>query len=208
MTAEGASPAVAQGIRKITKADFETVGALMARAFDDDPMINFIVKQDAKRAKRIRAFMDAGLQKLTFPYGETYMTEAGDGAAVWNPPGGRPHGLRSDLSMLPTLIKTSGFSGLSRSVAAFSLAEKLHPKEPHYYLLGIGVEPDRQGKGVGSTLLAPMAERLDREGVPAFLESSKERNLPLYERFGFHVTKPYDLPKGGPRIWPMWRDPQ
>jgi ribosomal protein S18 acetylase RimI-like enzyme len=108
--------------------------------------------------------------------------------------------------MLPTLLKVSGLGGMKRSIAAFAQAETLHPKEPHYYLLAIGVDPSMQGKGVGSSLLAPMAERLDREGIGAYLESSKERNLPLYERFGFKVTNPFDL-KDGPRIWPMWRAP-
>jgi len=180
----------------------------MARAFDDDPLVNFMVKQDAKRTQRIRRFMDVGLTKFTFPYGETYITEAGDGAAYWNPPNQRPHGLLTDLSMLPTMVAVSGLSGVPRTASAFSLVDKKHPKVPHYYLLAIGVDPDRQGRGVGSSLLAPMAERLDREGMPAYLESTKERNLPLYERFGFKVTEAFDIAKGGPRIWAMWRDPQ
>lgn len=198
---------VSSGIRKITLADREAVVDLMTRAFDDDPLISFLAKQDERRQQRIRRFMDVGLMRLTFPFGETYMTEAGDGAALWNPPGGRPHGLRADLSLMPTLVQVAGLSGMSRAISAFSLAEKKHPKEPHYYLLGIGVDPSRQGQGVGSSLLAPMAERLDHEGVPGYLESSKERNLPLYERFGFRVTEVLQLPKGGPKVWPMWREP-
>lgn len=196
------------GIRRITKADRKSIVGLMSRAFDDDPFINYIVKQDDRRKARMRRFMDVGLMRLTLPYGESYVTEAGDGAALWNPPGGRPHGLRADLSLLPTLVRVSGVGGLARSVAAFSTAEKKHPTDPHYYLLAIGVEPARQGQGVGSSLLAPMAERLDTERIGAYLESSKERNLPLYERFGFKVREIIDLPKDGPRIWTMWRDPQ
>ncbi len=198
---------LAPGIRKITSADVDNVVGLMQRAFDDDPFINFLVKQDARRLERMVRFMRVGITRLTLPYGECYMTEAGDGGALWNPPGGRPHGIRADLSMLPTLLKVSGIGGMKRSIGAFAQAEKLHPKEPHYYLLAIGVEPAMQGKGVGSSLLAPMAERLDREGIGAYLESSKERNLPLYERYGFKVTKVFDV-KDGPRIWPMWRDPR
>ncbi|MGE3856533.1 MAG: GNAT family N-acetyltransferase [Dehalococcoidia bacterium] len=205
--ASESTPAAA-GIRKITLADRETVGALMTRAFDDDPLMRFLVKADARREERLRRFMDAGLMKLTFPYGETYITNAEDGAALWNPPGGRPHGLLADLRLLPTMIQVCGLDGVGRAMGAFSAVEKLHPKEPHYYLLGIGVDPSRQGRGVGSSLLAPMAERCDREGMPAYLESSKERNVPLYERFGFRVLDRVELPGGGPPIWPMRRDPR
>lgn len=195
------------GIRKITVSDRDTVVDMMTRAFDDDPFFNFLVKQDDRRQQRLRRFMDVGLMRLTFPFGETYMTEAGDGGALWNPPGGRPHGLIADLSMLPVLVQVAGIGGVGRAIGAFSFAEKKHPKEPHYYLLGIGVEPSRQGQGIGSSLIAPMAERLDAEGIPAYLESSKERNLPLYERFGFRVLEVLQLPKGGPKVWPMWRAP-
>jgi ribosomal protein S18 acetylase RimI-like enzyme len=198
----------ARGIRKMTAADIDAVSGLMGRAFDQDPVINFMVKQDAKRERRMRAFFEVAITRLTLPYGECYVTEAGDGATLWNPPGGRPHGLRADLALLPAMIRAAGPGGVLRAVGAFSKVEKLHPKEPHYYLLGIGVEPSRQGQGVGSSLLAPMVERLDREGIGAYLESSNERNNPLYERFGFVVREEVDLSKSGPRAWTMWRDPR
>lgn len=204
---DGATTPLAPGIRKITKADREAIVSLMCRAFDDDPFINYLVKQDARRTERMARFMDTGLMRLTFPYGETYVTEAGDGAALWNPPGGRPHGMLADLSMLPMLVRVSGLGNLTRSIGAFSRAEKLHPHEPHYYLLGIGVDPERQGRGIGSSLIAPMAERCDREGIGAYLESSKERNVPLYERFGFQVREVVEF-KDGPSVWTMWRDPK
>ena len=44
------------------------------------------------------------------------------------------------------------------------------------------------------------------DGIPAYLESSKERNVDYYSRFGFKVTGELDLPRG-PRVWAMWRDP-
>ncbi len=86
--------------------------------------------------------------------------------------------------------------------------EKKHPHAPHWYLLGLGVDPDLQGKGIGTQLMAPVLERCDREGTPAYLESSKERNVPLYERNGFRVTEEFRVPNGGPPIWMMWRDPK
>jgi hypothetical protein len=46
---------------------------------------------------------------------------------------------------------------------------------------------------------------VDRDGVGAYLESSKESNVDYYARFGFRVTEEVRLPRG-PRVWLMWRD--
>jgi GNAT superfamily N-acetyltransferase len=94
--------------------------------------------------------------------------------------------------------------GLLRSLA---LMESNHPRERHVYLPAIGVAPEWQGKGIGTALLRPMLERCDREGLPAYLEASSERNRACYERNGFVARDALQLPGGGPPLWPMWRDP-
>ena len=86
--------------------------------------------------------------------------------------------------------------------------EALHPKEPyHYYLFAIGVDPSLQGGGRGSRLIRANLDRCDAEGVPAYLENSKEQNLPFYERHGFRVIERHDMPNDGPSVWRMWREP-
>ncbi len=46
-----------------------------------------------------------------------------------------------------------------------------------------------------------------RDGVGAFLESSKESNIAFYARHGFRVLEPIELLRG-PTLWKMWRDPR
>ncbi|MSQ36428.1 MAG: hypothetical protein EXR63_04730 [Dehalococcoidia bacterium] len=67
-------------VRHIRTSDLERVADVLGRAFDDDPVINHIVKQDARRAQRVRLMMSIALKKLTFPFGETYVTEGFEGA--------------------------------------------------------------------------------------------------------------------------------
>ena len=61
--------------------------------------------------------------------------------------------------------------------------------------------------GIGSALIQPILDVCDRDEVPAYLESSKERNIDFYARHGFRVTDELALPDGPP-VWPMWRDPR
>jgi predicted N-acetyltransferase YhbS len=82
--------------------------------------------------------------------------------------------------------------------------EARHPAELHWYLAVLGTEPARQGQGIASGLMGPVLERCDKEGTAAYLESSKDSNIPYYERHGFQVTGEIQLPSG-PTVWPMWR---
>ena len=63
-------------------------------------------------------------------------------------------------------------------------------------------------RGLGSAAIAPVLTRCDAEGIPAYLESTKERNLAFYERHGFAVTGTIVVPPDGPTLWTMWREPQ
>ena len=81
---------------------------------------------------------------------------------------------------------------------------RYHPKEPHWYLPLLGVDPARQGQGLGSALLKHALAHCDAEGLPAYLESSNIKNVPLYERHGFEVLgviQPGDFPP----LYPMLR---
>jgi GNAT superfamily N-acetyltransferase len=86
--------------------------------------------------------------------------------------------------------------------------ERRHPKRPeHLYLATLGVKPSHQGRGLGSLLLGPALALCDREGLPAYLESSKERNVAFYARHGFRQTREIKLPRG-PVLYAMWREPR
>src|SRR5512133_1438798 len=159
-------------------------------------------------ARRVlRAFMEFRLRKLAFPHDEVWMTADGSAAAVWLPPPGRwqlPRPQR--LRLLPPLVR---FLGLRTAAVLGGLdrMEARHPRDPsHWYLFILGTEPAAQGRGMGSALLSHVLARVDADGMPAYLESSSERNLALYGRHGFEVTSEVAIP-GGPKIWPMWREP-
>jgi ribosomal protein S18 acetylase RimI-like enzyme len=68
------------------------------------------------------------------------------------------------------------------------------------------VKPSAQGLGVGSALLKATLAPLDAARTIAFLETSTERNVALYARFGFEQTGLIELP--GLRMWAMMRQPR
>ena len=82
------------------------------------------------------------------------------------------------------------------------------PAALHFYLQGLGTDPDRQGEGLGSAVMQPVLERCDADGLPAYLESTKERNVGFYEQHGFEVVGKEQIASDGPMLWLMWREPR
>ena len=111
------------------------------------------------------------------------------------------------MRLLPPLVRFLGLRTAS-VLGGLDRMEERHPQDPpHWYLFILGTEPAAQGRGLGSALLDQGLARVDADGMPAYLESSSERNLALYGRHGFEMTSEVVIP-GGPRIWPMWREPR
>ena len=188
-------------------ADIQPVAAALAKAFHDDPLTSWMFPDEASRPKRLTGLFSLLMRKQHLVHGEVWTLDGHPGAALWDPPDKWKLPVRDQILSLPSFLRVLG----GRTVVAMqSLAqvEKVHPREPHWYLAVLGTEPAMQGKGIGSSLMQPVLERCDSEGLPAYLESSKEKNIPFYSRHGFEVTGEIKVGRGGPTIWPMWRNPR
>ncbi len=192
-------------VRPARSADVPVLTDGLVRAFADDPVANFMFAGDRRRRHGLRTFFTSQIRRQYLPGGHVYTTEDLAGAAVWGAPDRHRNGLVELLQLLPTapyLLST-------RTVRALRLlfeVDSLHPKEPHWYLATLGTVPERQGQGVGAALLEPVLALADEDGMPAYLESSKERNVAFYARFGFVVVEELHSKVGSPPMWRMWRE--
>jgi GNAT superfamily N-acetyltransferase len=193
-------------VRKAILADAPRLAQALASAFQDDPVIAWVFPEEQRRRRVLPAFMEFRLRKLAFPHDEIWMTAGGAAAAVWLPPPGRWQLSRPQrLRLLPPLIRFLGLRTAS-VLGGLDRMEARHPHGPsHWYLFILGTEP-AQGRGLGSALLVQVLARVDADGMPAYLESSNERNIALCASHGFEVASEVAIP-GGPRIWPMARAP-
>jgi ribosomal protein S18 acetylase RimI-like enzyme len=203
----GEGPHRASEIRRASADDVPALVALLARAFDEDPVLDGAIRRDARRAAAFRRFFALALQRLTLPSCEVYTTADRRGAALWAPPGRWRQGPLAQVRQLPDWAQIAGLSRLPVVCGPLTGLLRQHPHAPHYYLFFLGVDPPCRGQGLGTALLRPVLERCDRAALPAYLENTNARNLPLYERHGFRVTREVLLAEGGPMVWPMWRVP-
>jgi len=192
------------GLRRAVKADAARLEVVMAKAFDDDPVIGWLLPDASRRPARLRRFFGVELRHLALSRGSVWTTNDLSAAALVLPPG------RWRVPLSTTLREGRAFgAGLGRAARLGMAMEWRHAREvrgPHYYVRDIGVLPEMQGRGLGSALMAPTLELCDREGLPAYLEASSERSATLYERLGFeHLAELSVL--GSPPLWLMLRAP-
>jgi GNAT superfamily N-acetyltransferase len=200
----GVTSATEQTVRPAVAADVKPLAAVMARAFYHDPPFMWMLPNPRTRLKRSRRFFAALARDKALAHGGVDVVLVGTevaGAAIWRPPGqGQTVQLRTMLGVV------RAFGRRMRAAAALANAlERAHPREPHWYLFAIGVDPAWQGTGVASALLRPRLDQCDHDGMPAYLEASKPANVPIYQHFGFEPTGNPDLPDGAPPLTAMWR---
>ncbi|MBI2708647.1 MAG: GNAT family N-acetyltransferase [Actinobacteria bacterium] len=192
--------------RMATARDDAALAQSLSRAFADDPVWRFLVPSPRRWEAGADRFFRAELAALRRRGGEVW-TVGGHAVAMWAAPDRWRGSPRELAGILP-----SGLRLFARrtpvALRALSTIEREHPRDEHWYLAVLGTDPDHQGNGLGSAVLQPVLERCDAEGIPAFLESSKERNLAFYARHGFVAGDPIELPGGGPPVWPMRREPR
>ena len=193
-------------VRSARPAEWSDLGRVLGGAFQDDPIWSWICPDPDRRREHL-AGLFAQLIKARVASGWGWTTELQEGAAVWAAPGAWKTGTSEMLRCAVPAIRAAGLGNLRTRIGALTQMEKAHPREPHWYLEFLAARVDLRGKGVGSTLMAPMIERCDTEGMPAYLESSKEENLAFYHRFGFEVTEEAVIAPGCPPLWRMWRNP-
>jgi ribosomal protein S18 acetylase RimI-like enzyme len=189
-------------ITTATASDASSAIAVVTLAFGADPAARWTWPDPHQYFEHFPSFV-----KLfggdAFAHQSAYGIDGYAGAALWLPPGIRP-----DEDALIRLLQRTGSAQFRKDGAAvFEQMTRHHPREPHWFLPFIGVDPFHQGKGHGTALMQHALIRCDRDATPAYLESSNPKNIPLYERHGFELLGKIQVGTSPP-IFPMLRRPQ
>jgi len=190
-------------VRAATWADAEPLSQTLARAFLDDPLMCFILRDEATREAKLPRLFKL-LFKLGLPHGGCDVTEGFESAALWRPPHHWEIPFYQYITNGAEFLNLFGFGGARHVTSVMDYIEKRHPHEPHWYLQVLGTDPAKQGMGFGGVSIRRHLAIADAAGMPCYLESSKASNIPIYSSFGFEVTGEL-IPPGGPTLYPMWR---
>ncbi len=197
-------------VRPGTAADRGAVADILARAFIADPAFGYIFPDAAGRAVRLQRFFTL-ITAIAPDPAQTDIAIDDHGqpvaAAVWRAPGQWQTSTATMLRRLGALLSAFG-TALPRALAMQALLDSHHPAAPHWYLQFAGCLPQAQGRGYGGAAIRSRLARCDAGRLPAALETATPSNVPLYRSLGFDVAEEFDVPRGGPHFWDMWRDAQ
>lgn len=193
-------------VRRGTAADRDGSVETVVAAFAADPLLTWVFPGDRYHAGATAAF--GCLYDLRVAGGEIRVVDDLSAVSLWTPPGGyrqAPAEREARWRVFEEEARPEESERFARFVAALDEGGDEHPDCWHLGVLG--THPARQGQGLGTSVIAPLLEVADADGLPAHLETATESNLGYYARLGFEVLRVVDVPDG-PRIWEMWREPR
>jgi GNAT superfamily N-acetyltransferase len=170
--------------------------AVLTLAFADDPVNRWLYPDAAQHLALFPDFARA-FGGNAFIHGTARIAGDHAGVALWLPPAAEP-----DHAAIEARLPAGREAEIG---AIFEQLMSFHPKDPHWYLPLLGVDPAFQRQGYGSALLADMLDRCDREHAAAYLESTNPRNIPLYQRHGFRLLGTVQV-GSAPPLFPMSRE--
>ena len=175
--------------------------ATLVAGFIADPVARWCWPDSESYLANMGRFANAYGGKA-FAHGSAWTDPDFRGSALWLPPGEHP-----DEEELGSIVATLEQRKQGLLLAALEELGGYHPKEPHWFLPLIAVDPANQGQGIGSRLMQHAVAHCDATATRAYLESSNPRNISLYARHGFRVVG--EVRHGDcPLFTPMVRDPR
>jgi GNAT superfamily N-acetyltransferase len=179
-------------MRRATVNDRQLVIDILKKSFDDNKSVNYVVKQDQKRKDRIQGLMEYSFDVCN-AFGEVWTSEDLQACALILFPDKKRTSLKTILWDLKLALSVIGVDRVSAVLRRESMIKSHHPKQPFAYLWFIGVNPSKQNKGIGSAFIKEVIHKCEKQERPIYLETSVERNLPFYKKFGFEIFQSLNL---------------
>jgi len=193
---------------RLNESHIKPAGAVLARAFEDDPFFTNLIPDVFERRNQM-PYITQLITRSGVLRGEVYATSSNlEGVAVWRSfkEADVSRIGRSGRSLTIPELETEVIDRLQRFNEYAAPMHKGHAPFSHWYLEFVGVEPMLHGKGYGGTLLKAMFARIDRELLPCYLGTTNEKNVVIYQHYGFKIVEEGTIPGTKVRHWAMLRE--
>lgn len=172
-------------MRRATLADVDLIKKILLVSFKNDPHVTWLLEESKSKFK-LKVLIDYVVHQ-TFRRGEMYLSDDNNAVALWDFERSERMSFHYIWRNLAFLIQI-GIKSVVRIVKSEAQVHSNFCKYPRYcHLYMIGVLPEAQGKGLGSTLMNPLIQRMKEKSIPVFLETANLRNVDIYKKKGFKI---------------------
>lgn len=176
-------PCSLSDISHVQATEADQAIATLVLAFADDPHFRWLFPDARQYLDHFPAVLQS-FAGVAFAGDAVWKLEDTTAVALWLPPGATP----DTDDTVAALERSIPAEKLTDLMAVFEQMDRAHPESPHWYLAWIGVDPARQGQGMGADLLRRCLDRVDRDHLPTFLDTPNPKTVPFYRRHGFDVV--------------------
>ena len=178
--------------------------AILASAFWDDPVARYVEPDPAARPAVVRAFFDAVIAVAVRSATIQVTTGPIRGVAVWLPPN-EAGATETDLLVSLSAMERRHVERFEYAIGALDAVHESAIREPHWYLIFLGVAPASQGTGIGGALLDPTHAIADKRQIPCYLETFEGPNVQFYRHRGYEAISVQRVPFSAERVFAMRR---
>lgn len=191
----------------LSVAEMVEARAVIATAFADDPLLQWVFPDPALRMHATAAWL--GLFVEAYADHGRVDVEIRDGTiaavALWRIPSDAPLRLSRTPALGGLLAAIIGSDRAAAIGEGLSVLGAAHPSSAHAYLHFLAVAPAHQRTGLGRRVIQPGIDAAAQRGLGVHLETAKLANVGFYRSLGFEVTSEFVLEPAGPPAWAMFR---
>ncbi len=178
---------------------------LLAAAFDVNPSVNWVIKNDRFRKKRILALSDYSYKTAFIRQGIALSSDQ-QGIALCYRYNSHKTSLSDYWNQIQLIFRAIGISRTKEILRREHYLKRHRPASGDFlYFWFLGVNPEARGSGSAKELKDRIFHKSRKEQLPIYLETSVERNKNVYQRYGFEIYHTWNVNEKL-TLWMMKRD--
>ncbi|OOM73653.1 hypothetical protein CLPUN_44070 [Clostridium puniceum] len=186
-----------KGLYRVQKKDLEKCADVATAALLNDPSSKYLLKHNLTYQKLYKYFLT--IYRAMYKHSYIFApSESIEGVlALTSPQNMSPSSVDYISAGILKLQFTIDIGILFRSIKYKSNCERIQQMistNNAWYVFQFAITPKKQGLGLGSKLMKPFLNYLDKNQLPCYLETHKEKNVDLYTHYGFSLKSVDTLP--------------
>jgi len=174
---------------RATRKDRNLVIDILVEAFgplDEDSSINFVVKQDDKRMKRMHVLMGYLFDKA-IRTGEVFLSDNRASCLLITFPHTDKFSIAKMLSNLKLAFHCIGIERVAKVLKRQKIIQRNYPKGAYIRPMIFAVKNEYKGTVTSAKLLMQVFKDFRNNELPIIVDTASEEHVRLYQKFGLKV---------------------